>query len=613
MRLHLTFALLTVVLLAITLRAKAHRHFTFTDVDKLAAASALAPYTPLPNVLPPQLKNLTPAQEAGIYWKDDYRLWRKQGLPFQVDFYHLSREFPFAPQINTVDYKGAHRLAYSPSFFNFSGLTFNPPLPADLGYAGFYLRYPNMIQSSTPNSLDGFFTTQGGSYFRAIARDQVYGLSARGLSINTAVEGKNKERGKTEEFPYFTQWWLREPAPNATEEVIDALLDSPSVTGAYEFHIRPGDRTAIDVHASLYFRQNVVQIGFAPFSSMYFFGENAKDHYGDTFHPEIHDSDGLLIDNGRGQWSWQPLQQQKFQQFYPIDENNPSGFGLLQRDRQFDHYQDKVMLYNVRPSVWVTPHNWGKGKVTLFQLPTNNTNTDNAILFWQPDHLPKAGEHVTLDYTIEFYMNDANRPPLAYTSSTLINEPAPPLAPPPPAPGAAPTPSNSAPVPAALPPKPEAKPAPATPAPAKPGDPTVPVQFVIDFVGNGIENLPASQPPDLDISADPPQTILRDKSVEKNGYDNAWRVTFTMDPYKFYVPTLLKCRLMPHNTVSPLQEEIDHLHQEIDTPPPGTDPAQLANLRDHVLPQKQAALKDAETRPLSETWTYTWYQGPDKK
>jgi glucans biosynthesis protein len=604
MRLHLTFALITAILLVITLRYREGRHFNFGQVDKLAADRAKAPYVAMPNLLPPQLQNLTPQQEAGIFWKDTFRLWRKKGLPFQVDFYHLSREFPFAPQMYTVDHKGAHHLAYSPSFFNFTGLNFNPPLPANLGYAGFYLRYPNMVPGSSPNSLDGFFTTQGGSYFRAIARDQVYGLSGRGLAINTTVEGKNHERGKTEEFPFFTQWWLREPAPNASEEVIDALLDSSSVTGAYEFHIHPGDRTAIDVHASLYFRKDVVQIGFAPFSSMYLFGENGKDHFGDTFHPEIHDSDGLLIDNGHGEWSWRPLQQQKFQQFYPIDEDGPAGFGLLQRDRQFDHYQDKDLLYNVRPSVWVTPHNWGKGRVTLFQLPTNNKDTDNVILFWQPQHLPKAGDHVALDYTVEFYMNDAARPPVAYTRSTLINEPAPAPAPPPPAPGAAP---NSP------PPKLEAKPAPVPAPPPKLGDPTVPVQFVIDFIGNGIENLPANQPPDLDLWADPPQTVLRDKTVEKNGYDNSWRVTFTIEPYKFYAPTMLKCRLMPHNSIGPIRDEIDRLTQQIANPPPGTDPVQLANLRDNVLPQKQKALQDAETRPLTESWFYTWYQGPDNK
>jgi periplasmic glucans biosynthesis protein len=609
MRLHLTFALITAILLVITLHYRYAHQFGFEQVDKLAADHAKAPYVPMPNLLPPQLQKLTPQQEAGIFWKDTYRLWRKKGLPFQVDFYHLSKAFPFAPQIDTVDRKGAHLLAYSPSFFNFSGLTFNPPLPNNLGYAGFYLRYPNMIQGSKPGSLDGFFTTQGGSYYRAIARDQVYGLSARGLAINTAVPGKNGERGKTEEFPFFTQWWLHEPAPNATEEVIDALLDSPSVAGAYEFHIRPGDRTAVDVHASLYFRKDVTQIGFAPFSSMYLFGENAKDHHGDTFHPEIHDSDGLLIDNGHGEWSWQPLQQQRMQQFYPIDEDNPAGFGLLQRDRQFDHYQDKDLLYNVRPSAWIVPQgNWGKGKVTLFQLPSDTKDTDNVILFWQPEHLPKAGDHVTLDYTVEFYMNDAERPPLAYTRSTLINEPAPPPAPPPLPPGAPPIPPN--PAPSSTPARPAAAPSPATP---KPGDPTVPVQFVIDFVGNGIENLPANQPPDLDLSADPPETILRDKSVEKNGYDNSWRVTFTVDPYKFYVPTVLRCRLLSHNTVGPLRDEIDQINHQISTPAPGTDPTQLANLRNSVLPQKQKALQDAETRPLTETWTYTWHQGPDKK
>jgi glucans biosynthesis protein len=610
MRLHLTFALITAILLVITLHYREGRHFNFGQVDKLAADHARTPYVPMPNLLPPQLQKLTPQQEAGIFWKDTYRLWRKKGLPFQVDFYHLSREFPSAPQIYTVDHKGAHLLAYSPTFFNFSNLTFNPPLPTNLGYAGFYLRYPNMIQGSKPGSLDGFFTTQGASYFRAIARDQVYGLSARGLGINTALPSKNGgEAGKGEEFPFFTQWWLREPAPNATELVVDALLDSPSVAGAYEFHIRPGDRTAIDVHASLYFRKDVTVLALDPFSSMYLFGENAKNHFGDSVHPEIHDSDGLLIDNGHGEWSWRPLQQTPMQQLYHFDEDSPSGFGLLQRDRDFQHYQDLDMKYNVRPSAWVIPHgDWGKGQVVLFQLPTNNTNTDNVVLFWQPDKSPKAGDHLVVDYTIEFYMNEAERPPLAYTRETFINDPAPPPPAPAPPSGAVAMPEN--PAAKAGPPAPASTPPPALPPapPKKPPFDTVPVQFLVDFVGNGLENIPANQPPDLELTADPPGTVIREKAVEKNGYDNSWRVTFTIIPFKHFVPTELKCRLMPHNTVDHLRQELDQVQAQISSAPPGGDPSQLANLRNNVLPQKQKALQDAESRPLTETWTYTWHQ-----
>jgi len=582
MRLHFTLALITVLALVLTLRAEKGHRFTFAQVEQMAQKRAAAKYVPLPEALPPQLKKLTPQQEGGIFWKDTYRLWRKKGLPFQVDFYHPLNSNPLphvAPEINTVDRKGSHPWLYSPRFFNFLDLAvkppvplvFNPPLPSNLGYAGFYVRYPDMGIGSNANSLDGFFSVLGGSYFRAIAKEQVYGLSARGLAINTGIDAKS------EEFPIFTDWWLQEPAPNATALVLDALLDSPSVSGAYEFTIHPGAVTSVDIHASLFFRQKVDRLGMAPFSSMYLFGENAKNHFGDNVHPEIHDSDGVLLNTGKDEWIWRPLGQDTQLQLYNFIDENPKGFGLLQRDRDFQHYQDLQMKYNVRPSAWVIPHgNWGKGSVQLIHRPSSDSNTDNVVLMWNPAQAIQAGDHLDLSYTIDFYMNDAARPPLAYCKQTLINSPAPPP-PPLPVPGLAPSAlSGPQPPPAA---KTNAVVAPAKPASSTPPGPphapigppvpppgppipvgTTPVQFLVDFAGSGIENTPANQPPDLDLTFSPPGTYLRESKVEKNGYDNSWRVTFTVIPFKRYVPTELRCRLI-HNT-----------------------------------------------KPITETWTYTWNQ-----
>jgi glucans biosynthesis protein len=566
MRLHLTLALITIVALVLTLRAEKGQHFTFQQVEEMAQKRAANKYVPLPDVLPPQLKKLTPQQDAGIFWKDTYRLWRKKGLPFQVDFYHQLNSNPqphVSPVINTVDRKGSHLLAYSPTFFNFldlnakpvAPLIFNPPLPQNLGYAGFYVRYPDMGIGSNPNSLDGFFSALGCSYFRVLAKDQVYGLSARGLAINTGIDGK------TEEFPVFTDWWLREPAPNATALVLDALLDSPSVCGAYEFTIHPGGVTSVDIHASLFFRQKVDRLGIAPFSSMYLFGENAKNHFGDNVHPEIHDSDGILMNTGKSEWIWRPLAQDTQLQLYNFLDENPKGFGLLQRDRDFQHYQDLEMKYNVRPSAWVTPHGeWGKGAVQLIHRPTNNVNFDNVVLMWNPAQPVNAGDHLDLNYTIDFYMNDATRPPLAFCKQTLVNSPAPP--PPAPTPPVAPAPLAAKPTGTSTLASSPVKASARTKAPPAPPPPTgtVPVQFLVDFSGNGIENTPANQPPDLDLSFTPPGTYLREKNVEKNGYDNSWRVTFTIIPAKRFVPTELRCRLV-HNG-----------------------------------------------RPITETWSYTWNQ-----
>jgi glucans biosynthesis protein len=549
MRLHLLLALITAIALVVTFHGVKPPSFTFANVQELARLRAIQKYAPLPDILPPQLKKLTPQQELGVFWNDTYRLWRKKGLPFQVDFYPLSNDVHTSPLINTVDRHDPRALTYSNNFFKYN-FPINPPLPADLGYGGFYIRHPYMAPKSDPKSpLDGFFTAKGASYFRVLAKEQVYGISSRALAINSVVENK-------EEFPQFVEWWLHQPEPGADAMVLDALLDSASVSGAYEFTLHPGSQTSVDIHATLFFRKAVAQLGLAPFSSMYFYGENAKNHFG-NYHPEIHDSDGVMMHTGADEWLWRPLEQETQRQVYNFGDTNPKGFGLIQRDRDFQHYQDLQMNYNLRPSAWVTPHgDWGKGVVELIQLVTNNANTDNVVLFWHPDHAPKAGDRLDLSYTIDYYMNDANRPPLAYAKQTLVNDPAPP-------------PPNQ-PVPVSPPPGAAAKPAPppaasAKPAvPAKPATPpwptgTTPVQFLIDFAGDGIEDIAPDHRPDIDLVATPPGSVFRESSVEKNGYDKSWRATFTLIPAKVNVPVELRCTLR------------------------------------------------SKGKPLTETWTYTWH------
>ena len=374
MRLHIVLAILTALALYLTFRGKPHAKFTFGQVQELARQRATEKFQPLPDVLPPGLKKLSPEQELGVFWNDRFRLWRNAGLPFQVDFFPLSNDQHTSPFINIVDRHGSRPLVYSNDYFHFD-VPVSPPLPADLGYGGFYVRYPNMAPKSDPKSpLDGFFSVKGASYFRVLARGQEYGLSARALAINAITE-------HDEEFPQVVAWWLYQPRTNADALVLDALLDSPSVSGAYEFILHPGNQTSVDVKATLYFRKTVPQLGLAPFSSMYLYGENAKNHYGNTSHPEIHDSDGVLLHTSKDEWIWRPLEQEPFRQIYNMSDENPRGFGLLQRDRDVQHYQDPAMDYNLRPSAFVTPRgDWGKGAVQLNQLPTNNTNTDNVVL-----------------------------------------------------------------------------------------------------------------------------------------------------------------------------------------------------------------------------------------
>jgi glucans biosynthesis protein len=218
---------------------------------------------------------------------------------------------------------------------------------------------------------------QGASYFRALGQEQKYGLSARGLALNTSLEGQ-------EEFPDYARFWLEKPAKDAKSMVFCALLDSPSTTGATRFVLTPGKNTEVEVETQLYPRKDIAEIGIAPLTSMFFHGENSQQQYGD-YRPEVHDSDGLLIQQGKA-WQWQPLVEVPYFNLQSLPFTSISGFGLMQRDRDFDHYQDLEAWYHQRPSVWVEPlEDWGKGSIQLLRLHTESDTVDNIVAYWKSD------------------------------------------------------------------------------------------------------------------------------------------------------------------------------------------------------------------------------------
>jgi glucans biosynthesis protein len=233
----------------------------------------------------------------------------------------------------------------------------------------------------------------GASYFRALGKDQRYGLSARGLAVDTAL-------ASGEEFPVFTEFWLEKPAPGAKELTIYGLLDSKSMSGAYRFILRPGTDTAIDVKARIFARRNIAKLGVAPLTSMYLFGENQRSPTED-YRPEVHDSDGLSIASGTGEWIWRPLSNPKRLLVTSFGLNNPIGFGLLQRDRNFASYEDLEARYEMRPSAWIRPLKpFGAGRVELVQIPSPFESNDNIVAFWSPREPPQARQHLDLDYQI---------------------------------------------------------------------------------------------------------------------------------------------------------------------------------------------------------------------
>jgi len=283
-----------------------------------------------------------------------------------------------------------HRVGFDPSAFDYGRNKFDPQKFRQLGFAGFRVHYA----LNKPNYKDEVLVFLGASYFRAVGQGQVYGLSARGAALDTAS-------AQGEEFPRFVEFWIERPRPNATTLTIYALLDSPRMSGAYRFVLTPGADTQMQVTQRLFPREGLGKLGVAPLNSMYTFGENQPGH--DDYRPEVHDSDGLSIANGNGEWIWRPLVNPKRLLVTSFTALNPKGFGLMQRDRSPASYEDPEALYERRPSAWVEPlGDWGAGRVELVQIPTPDETNDNIVAYWVPDQIPAPRQPFQISYRLHW-------------------------------------------------------------------------------------------------------------------------------------------------------------------------------------------------------------------
>ncbi|WP_336366685.1 glucan biosynthesis protein [Marinobacter sp. C2H3] len=346
--------------------------------------------------IPAVLKRLSWDDYQAIRFRPEKALWRQASSNFQVQLFHLGLYFQAPVDIFEVSDGKATALAYDPDYFDYTGKEPLGDLPDDLGFAGFRVHY------HTDFALD-LAAFLGASYFRAVGSEKQYGMSARGLAIDTGTGGE-------EEFPRFTAFWLERPAPDQTVLRVWALLDSPSVTGAYAFVLDPGRDMVMDVDAALYPRRVINRVGIAPLTSMYQVGENSRRMDYD-WRPEIHDSDGLAMHTGNGEWLWRPLVNPQTLRFSSFQDADPRGFGLLQRDRNFDHYQDDGVFYDRRPSVWVTPSSgWGKGSIDLVEIPTIDETFDNIVAFWHPSEPLNAGQEYLFAYRLYWGAVAPDRP-----------------------------------------------------------------------------------------------------------------------------------------------------------------------------------------------------------
>ncbi len=349
------------------------------DRARKMAQSAFQPLADIPQAW----QDISYDQYRSMWFDTRHALWRETDRPTQLEFFAPGLYFPRPIRVNVVEQGSARPIKFDLGVFDKTDKFPTLPIDDTLGYSGFRIHG----EIETPGIRSEFAVFQGASYFRAIGRGQTYGLSARGIAVNTAApEG--------EEFPDFREFWIEAPAPGSSETVVHALLDGPSVTGAYRFVIAHGSTTTMNVEATIFARQQLDNFGLAAETSMFFFDETNRSRF-DDFRPAVHDSDGLLVANGAGEVLWRPMANPSELQISSFVDENPNGFGLMQRERRLADFADLEAHYHKRPGLWVTPgEDWGKGSVTLVEIPTNREIYDNIVAYWRPrEPIPVGGEH----------------------------------------------------------------------------------------------------------------------------------------------------------------------------------------------------------------------------
>ena len=459
-----------------------------------------SPRADLPKVL--QQDNLDYDKYREIEFRHDKALWAAEGLPFRIEFFHPGYLYQEPVHVNEFTAMHVQPIRFVRDFFNYRALHIQNQIPTDTGYAGFRLLY----QLNEPGKWDELGAFLGASYFRLLGKGQAYGPSARGLALDCG------ETDRPEEFPIFTDWWLGKPQKDDTELTLFAILDSVRCTGAYEFHIHPGETTVADVTAVLFFRQTnevlavnpacppIKTIGLAPLTSMFWFGKNSERKF-DDYRPEVHDSDGLLVKTGNGETLWRPLDNPTVMRHQVFSAPNIRGFGLLQRERSFPAYEDTFNFYQQVPSIWVEPRgtNWSDGDLHLVELSTRYEGLDNIVAFWDPKNKPAPLQPYRFGYRLSWQSGGAD---LKLSENRAVSTRV----------GLDAHFANTR-------------------------------QFVIDFVGPKLGAIPENDPPQAIANCSANASLI-DNLVLRNPFLNGWRVVLKMQPKPGNAdPVDLRCTL----------------------------------------------------------------------
>jgi periplasmic glucans biosynthesis protein len=379
--------------------------FDYAHLKGLARSRAAQRYVAPAQRLPRVIAELDWDHWQGIRFRDERSLWAGAGLRFQVRFAHLGFRLERPVRMYEVVSGSAREISFDASLYDYARAGVRATdVPANIGFGGFRILH----HTDWTRDCAAF---QGASYFRAVDGELQYGMSQRGLAVNCGMSAP-------EEFPDFIAYYLERPAAESSRLTLYGLLDSPSVSGAYRFVIDVDDTLIMDVDSALYPRRSIERLGIAPATSMYLCGKNDR-RMGSDWRPEIHDSDGLQMCSGTGEWIWRPLVNPPVAHVNSYMSDSPRGFGLMQRERRFAQYQDDFAFYDKRPSVWVEPKSaWQQGAVLLVELPTADETADNVVAFWTPSERVQAGHEYLYGYRLYWCRDNPRGPALALARAT---------------------------------------------------------------------------------------------------------------------------------------------------------------------------------------------------
>lgn len=463
--------------------------FGYANVVAMAQAKAKKSYQSPPKISG-FLKQLSPSNYQHIQYKRQDALWRHSGLPYRVMFDMPGSYFDHAVQISVVNGPTSRPVPFDKGRFTFPNKKLEKKLPKHLGYAGFKVLH----ELGHPGKLDEVLSFLGASYFRVLGANEHWGLSARGLSIDTASSSG-------EEFPNFTHFWLVKPGKTSRQLTIYALLDSPSVTGAYKFTVTPGQATYTHVEATFFTRKPIKKLGVAPLTSMFTRGKTSLARMNNIL-PEAHNSDGMLIHAATGEWLWRPLVDPQKLRLNDFNADDVRGFGLMQRDRRFRDYQSLKYQYQKRPNAWITPDgDWGKGHLQLVEIPSNSIVNDNIALYWVPKKPIKANQRMHFGYTIKWSKQRAEPDSLGRAIATRIGRVA-----------------------------------------AQPGKKKNRVKVMVNFAGGQLTDLTKANAVKPKVSAKRDVTLY-DIQVRRDPHTRSWRLTFDVSANDLSKPLGLRAYL----------------------------------------------------------------------